>query len=67
MPEGFSSVASFINQSEHSKKFMERLSSEFFLSDLDPIEDYNVQTIFSRLPESSEIAKNECISMASLQ
>lgn len=63
MPEGFLSVASFISQSDHCKKFMEKLSGEFFLRELDPIEDYNIQTIFSRLPESSEIAKNECISM----
>lgn len=64
-PEGYANMAAFLNQGDHSKKFLEKLRKEYFLSRFDPIVDYNIQTIFSILPEESDIAKNESISMVS--
>ncbi|PJF18627.1 hypothetical protein PSACC_01573 [Paramicrosporidium saccamoebae] len=65
LPEGYLNMAAFISQSEHSQRFLQKLKREYFLSEFDPIRDYNIQTIFSTLPEKANIAPNECISMFS--
>lgn len=64
-PEGYANMAAFLSQGDHSKKFLEKLRKEYFLNRFDPIADYTIQTIFSILPEESDIAKNENISMVS--
>lgn len=56
-------MASFLEQSEKSHRFMEKLKKEHFLNEFDPIQDYSLLTIFSRLPEESGIEKSEGISI----
>jgi len=63
LPEGYCAMASFVAGSDHCQRFLSKLSGEYFLSeDFDPIECYNVQTIFTTLPAACEIAPAEIIS-----
>jgi len=63
LPEGYSNMAAFLEQSDRSHQFMNKLKKEHFLSNFDPIRDYSLLTIFSRLPEESGIEKSESVSI----
>lgn len=65
LPEGYINMAAYLTQSEHNQRFLAKLRREYFLAELDPLADYNIQTIFSKLPQSAGIAHDECISMVS--
>lgn len=65
LPEGYINMAAYLTQSEHNQRFLAKLRREYFLAELDPLADYTIQTIFSKLPQSAGIAHDECISMVS--
>ena len=57
-------MATFVSLSDNSRRFLEKPSGEYFHHGFDPLEDYTVQTIYSKLAgSSSDVAKDEAISV----